>query len=120
MTALDRLRDICTALPEVDERLNHGEPSWTVRRRAFATYTERFHQRPDLWCPAPPGAREALLATERDRYFEPRFGGRAWIGIRLDGDPDWQQVTEHVHEAYLLVAPQRLAAELPPLRPRAR
>jgi hypothetical protein len=80
-----------------------------VRRTTFAQYTERFHERPDLWCPAPPGAREALVAAAPDRYFEPRFGGRAWVGIRLDGDPDWTEIAELVTDAYLLVAPQRLA-----------
>lgn len=99
-------------MPEATERFNHDEPSWTVRQRTFAQFTEKFHDRPDLWCPAPPGAREALLATDGDRYFAPRFGGRAWIGIRLDHGPDWVQVAEHVQDAYLLMAPRRLADRL--------
>ena len=101
-------------MPEAAERRNHDEPSWTVRQRTFAQFTERFHGRPDLWCPAPPGAREALLATDGHRYFAPRFGGRAWVGIRLDDGPDWVQIAEHVHEAYLLTAPRRLADRLGP------
>ncbi len=27
---LARLRALCTALPEVTERLHHGEPTWNV------------------------------------------------------------------------------------------
>jgi hypothetical protein len=111
---LTRLRELCLALPEAEERLNHDEPSWTVRRRTFAQFTEKFHDRPELWCPAPPGAREALLASGEARYFAPRFGGGDWIGIRLDGEPDLEQIAEHVHEAYLLVAPRRLADAVTP------
>jgi hypothetical protein len=31
MTPLDRLRVICLALPEVTERLSHGEPTWFIQ-----------------------------------------------------------------------------------------
>jgi hypothetical protein len=64
--------------------------------------------------PGAAGAREALLATDGHRCFAPRFGGRTWIGIRLDDSPDWVQIAEHVHEAYLLTAPRQLAEQLGP------
>ena len=34
---LSRLRELCLALPEVTERLDHGEPACAVRDRALVT-----------------------------------------------------------------------------------
>ncbi|MFL6115922.1 MAG: MmcQ/YjbR family DNA-binding protein, partial [Catenulispora sp.] len=42
--ALERLRAICLALPEVEERLSHGEPTWFVRgKRSFAMFCDHHH-----------------------------------------------------------------------------
>jgi len=35
---LESLRRLCVALPEMTERLSHGEPTWFVGGRTFATY----------------------------------------------------------------------------------
>lgn len=32
--AVERLRAVCLALPEVDERVSHGEPTWFMRQPA--------------------------------------------------------------------------------------
>ena len=38
------MREICLALPEVEERLSHGTPAWFVRgRRSFATFWDDHH-----------------------------------------------------------------------------
>jgi hypothetical protein len=50
---------------------------------------------------------------EPDRFFAPRFGGRDWVGMRLDLDPDWDEVGEVVTDAYRRVAPETLVALLP-------
>ncbi|HUC33572.1 MAG TPA: MmcQ/YjbR family DNA-binding protein, partial [Ilumatobacteraceae bacterium] len=54
---VDRLRAICTALPEVTERLSHGEPTWFVRdKKTFVTTSDHHHDdRFGFWCAAPPG-----------------------------------------------------------------
>jgi hypothetical protein len=57
------------ALPEVTERLNHGEPSWAVRRKTLVTFSERLPaDRLSFWCPAPPGDLEAMVAAEPERF----------------------------------------------------
>ena len=40
---LDRLRRICLSLPEVTERVSHGEPAWFVNKRLFATFAGEHH-----------------------------------------------------------------------------
>jgi hypothetical protein len=38
------LRRLCLALPEVTERLSHGEPSWFVREKvSFVTTADHHH-----------------------------------------------------------------------------
>jgi hypothetical protein len=113
MEPIDRLRRVCLALPETSERPSHGAPTWFVRgRTAFVSYFPDGHhddRLPHLWCAAPPGAQEALVAAEPDRFFRPPYvGGRGWVGVRLDGDVDWAEVAEACVEAYRTVAPKRL------------
>src|SRR5690606_41679613 len=74
-----------------------------------------YHQYdfPHLVCAAPAGAQEALVASAPQRYFRPPYvGGRGWVGVRLDGDPDWDEIAELCEDAYRTVAPPRLVAQL--------
>jgi hypothetical protein len=111
---LPRLRALCLALPEVTEKVSHGEPTWFVRK-VFVTYAERHHDdRVGFWCAAPPGAQEALVAARPDRFFVPPYvGGRGWLGVRLDVDEiDWDEISEIVTDAYREIAPKKLVTQL--------
>jgi hypothetical protein len=112
---LERLRRICLALPETTERLSHGEPTWFVRgKKTFVMYADQHHDdRLAFWCAAPAGARDALVSVDPDRYYVPPYVGvRGWLGVRLDGPIDWDNVTDLVTDAYCEVAPKRLIALL--------
>jgi len=39
-------------------------------------------------------------------------GHRGWLGVWLDVPQDWEEVAELVADAYRMVAPKRLLAEL--------
>jgi hypothetical protein len=112
-----RMRAICLALPEVTERPSHGAPTWFVRgKSSFATLWSDGHHAeafPHLWCAAPPGAQQELIASDPDRFFRPPYvGHRGWIGVRLDRAVDWAEVAELCQDAYRVIAPARLAALL--------
>jgi hypothetical protein len=113
---LTRLRAICLALPEVSERESHGAPSWFVRgRKTLAQFWDDHHGDGivGMWCPAPPGVQEDLVDTEPERFYRPPYvGPHGWLGMRLDVDPDWNEVAAIVADAYRHVAPRRLAAQL--------
>ena len=114
---LERLRAICTALPEVTERPSHGAPTWFVRDKSvFVTFWERGHhdnQFPHLWCAAPPGVQQELITAEPHRFFRPPYvGGRGWLGLRLDVDVDWGEIAGICEDAYRVIAPKRLVALL--------
>lgn len=106
---LPRLRALCLALPEVTEKVSHGEPTWFVRK-TFVMYADHHHDdRLAFWCAAPPGAQEELVAADPERFFRPPYvGGRGWLGVRLDRDPDWYEIAEIVRDAYREVAPRKL------------
>ena len=111
----DRLRRLCLRLPGVSERLSHGEPAWFVSGKLFATTADHHHdERLSLWCAAPLGAQDALVASAPDRFFRPPYvGHRGWLGVYLDAEAvDWVELEAIVEGAYRQVAPRRLRAEL--------
>jgi hypothetical protein len=113
---LDRVRAICLAMPEVEERLSHGSPAWFVRgKKTIAMWVDDHHGDGNvgIWCAAPPGVQEEMVGLEPDRFFRPPYvGHRGWIGVRLDRKPDWSEVAEILADAYRCVAPKKLIAEL--------
>ncbi len=113
--ALARVRAICLALPETTERQAWGAPTFRVKERLFAHYRDNHHNdgRLALWLAMPPGAQETLIPAAPDRFFIPPYEGRrGWIGMRLDGEPDWEEVGTMVEMAYRTVARKPLLAKL--------
>ncbi|GAA1833932.1 MmcQ/YjbR family DNA-binding protein [Pseudonocardia ailaonensis] len=116
MSAVDRLRGICLALPEASEKVSHGEPTWFVRK-VFVSLSDHHHDdRVGFWCAAPPGVQEELVAADPVRFFRPPYvGHRGWLGVYLDvplSEEDWTEIGGIVRDAYLCVAPKKLAAQV--------
>ena len=112
---LRRVRRICTALPEVTEKLSHGEPTFFVRKKVFAMFANNHHGdgRVALWCKAAPGAQEDLVAANPKHFFVPPYVGKAgWLGIRLDKGLAWGIVASLVRDGYLEIAPKTLCGML--------
>ena len=108
----DRLRKICLALPEAEERETWGDPTFRVRDRIFAM-VKRGDGRVSLWCKAPPGSQMVLVGADPERFFVPPYvGHKGWVGVRLDDDPDWYEVAEIVRRSYRLTASKKLVALL--------
>jgi hypothetical protein len=116
VTPLDRVRAACLALPEVVERPSHGAPTFFVRdKKTFVTFMDDHHGdgRLAIWCAAPVGAQQELVATNPARFFRPPYvGHRGWLGVRVDSRPDWLELAEIIEDAYRVVAPKTLVAEL--------
>jgi hypothetical protein len=115
-TALAKVRKICLALPEVNERPSHGAPTFFVRdKKTFVMFHDDHHGdgRLAIWCAAPEGAQEGMIRAEPGRFFRPAYvGHRGWLGVNLDVDPDWDEVVAIVEDAYRTVAPKILVARL--------
>ena len=109
---LDRLREICRALPEAAESVSVHHPSFKVRGKTFAMAADG-DGRPSLWVKATAGTQRELLAGDPERFFVPPYlGPRGWVGVRLDHRPDWTEVAELVTDGYRLAAPKRLVRVL--------
>ena len=111
----DRVRAVCLRLPGVTERPSHGSPAFFAGKQFVMLWPDGHHEHdfPHLWCAAPEGMQEELLATSPYRFFRPPYvGSRGWVGMRLDGEVDWTEVSELCLEAYRVVAPSRLTTAL--------
>ena len=121
--ALTRVRAICAALPDVEERPSHGAPTFFLKvkgKKSFVMFHDDHHGDGILgiWCAAPPGVQAELVETEPDRFFVPAYvGHRGWIGVRLDRSPDWAELGDIVTQAYCHVAPKTLVAKITPNPP---
>jgi hypothetical protein len=103
------------ALPGATERPSHGSPAFFAEKQFVMLWPDGHHDHgfPHLWCAAPPGAQDDMIATEPDRFFRPPYvGGRGWIGVRLDGRIDWEELAAICEEAFRTVAPKGLVAAL--------
>ena len=108
----DRLRAICLALPEAVEKETWGDPTFRVRERIFAL-VRRGDGRLSFWCKAPEGSQMVLVGADPDWFFVPPYvGHKGWVGMRLDPEPDWDEVAALVRRSYQLVAPKRLSARI--------
>ena len=112
MVALERLRQICLALPETSERPSHGAPSFFVRdKKCFLMLLDDHHGdgRFAIWCAAPPGNQELLISANADRFFRPPYvGHRGWLGVLLNDGVDWDELEGIVEDAFASVAPTNL------------
>ncbi|SRR5260221_7885540 len=105
-----KLRKICLALPEATEQETWGDPTWRVRGKIFAMQ-KQGDGRLSFWCKAPMGSQAILVGADPAQFFIPPYvGHKGWVGIRLDRDPNWDEIAKLVCRSYCLIAPKRLAA----------
>jgi predicted DNA-binding protein (MmcQ/YjbR family) len=114
---LARLRRIALQLPGADEKVSHGRPTFYTSK-VFAYYGGSTkvgggwvqHPRSLLVLPDPTERR--ALVEEPRCYLPAYLAPSGWIGIDLDDDIDWSEVSELVDASYRLTAGRRLVAEL--------
>jgi predicted DNA-binding protein (MmcQ/YjbR family) len=114
-TPLAHLREICLALPEAVEQPfgGHTTPTFRVRDKIFVMAQGADEGRPGMWCKAPPGAQRILVESDPARFFVPRYvGPKGWIGMHLDGTPDWDLVRDLILDSYRMTAPKRVVRML--------
>src|SRR2546426_2612643 len=93
---VERVRKICMAFPEANERVSHGEPTWFAGKgKVFAMVDGHHHDSPHLsvWLAQPADVQEALIDGDPARFFRPPYVGvKGWVGVVLDTKPDWDVV----------------------------
>lgn len=111
--AATRIRAICLALPEAEEKPfgGHTAPAYRVRDKLFVMTAEDGSS---MTMKAPKGVQGILVRSDPERFFVPRYvGPKGWVGVRLDmrQQPDWDEMGELIIESYCLTAPKRLMAQ---------
>jgi hypothetical protein len=110
------IRGVLLGLPEVEERVSHGEAAWFIRGgRQIATMADHHHDdRYGVWLAATRTAQEVLVGSAPQRFFVPPYVGvRGWVGVYLDVPVDWDELEGLLTEAYRNVAPPRLLRQRP-------
>jgi hypothetical protein len=115
-TALRKVRAICAALPEAQERPSHAAPTFFFGgKKSLVMFHDDHHGdgRLALWCRAAPGVQAQLVDEEPARFFVPPYvGPSGWVGVRLDRDVDWEEIASIVRDAFALVAPAKVVDAL--------
>jgi hypothetical protein len=110
----ERVRRICANLPEVTEKLSHGEPTFFVRKKVFAMCSTNHHNDGHfaVTIPAAIGVQAALIESDPNTFYKPPYVGvRGWVGIELERVSD-KELTLHLQEAWRLIAPEKLVRQV--------
>ena len=111
---IERVRRICTALPDCTEKLSHGEPTFFAGKKVFAMISNNHHNDGHIavWVPAKPGMQELLIEEAPEMFYRPPYVGcKGWVGIELGKIGD-DQLASMLREAWRLIAPAKLLANL--------
>lgn len=114
---LARLRKLCLALPESHEVEAWGSPTFRVRNKLFAMYADASDHhgggRYGVWVKATRVSQDLMVRTAPGRFFVPPYvGPSGWVGVWLDGDVDWDELSDLLRDAYRMTAPKRMAVAL--------
>ncbi|NUS99460.1 MAG: MmcQ/YjbR family DNA-binding protein [Sphingomonas sp.] len=110
---LEMVREAALQLPETEERLSHGQPTFFVAGKQFAQVRANHHgDRRTVVCVRTSGLDEQamLVESDPDTYSKPAYLHHVgWVSINLAGeDIDWDHVSGRIAQSWELAAPRRL------------
>ena len=111
--ALDHVRALALELPETEERLSHGQPTFFVAGKQFAQFRDSHHgDGKTVVCVKTSGLDEQAMLLESDpaTYSRPAYlGPSGWVSINLAGDcVEWSHVGDRIATSWELAAPRSL------------
>ena len=121
---VDRLRAVCLGLPEAHEERAWVGTRWRIRTRTFAHVLRIADGRPPAYVRASGSEGPLVVLTFRSAGEElgalvsagaPFFKPEWWddiVGMVIDADTDWDEVSELVTESYCLLAPAKLVGRV--------
>ena len=111
---LARLRALCLALPEVEEKISHGAQAFQAGGRMFAYFRHNHHGDGMTVVCVKTGGRdeqEMLMEADPDVFSLPAYlAPSGWIAMDLAAtDADWDHVAARLARSHALAAPARHA-----------
>jgi hypothetical protein len=108
---LSKIRETALELPETEERLSHGQPTFFVAGKQFAQFRDNHHgDGKTVVCVRISGLDEQAMLLEADpeTYSKPAYLP-SWISINLAGEGvDFGHVADRIAASWELAAPRRL------------
>jgi hypothetical protein len=112
LSPLDRVRAAALALPETEETVSHGQPTFFVAGKQFAQFrADHDGDGVTIVCVKTSGTDEQAMLIEAnpDVYSRPSYlGATGWVGMNLGNEPDWALVEDRIARSWELAAPARL------------
>jgi hypothetical protein len=110
---LQKVREAALELPETEEKLSHGQPTFFVAGKQFAQFRDNHHGDGRIVvCVRTSGLDEQamLLDSDPDTYSKPAYLHHAgWISIDLSHEGvDWDHVADRLAASWEVAAPGRL------------
>jgi hypothetical protein len=107
---LARVRASALELPETEERLSHGQPTFFVTGKQFAQFRDNHHgDGKTVVCVRTSGPEEQSMLMEcaPETYSKPAYLP-TWVSVNLEGDSvDWELVDSRIARSWELAAPRR-------------
>lgn len=114
MTTLERVTQICMALPGTNCERSGSHATFRARKKVFAYFLDNHHGDGiiAIACKVSPGDNTELVRAQAERFYLPAYiGPRGWVALRLDvSKVDWDEVKELVGESYRLTTSPRKRA----------
>jgi hypothetical protein len=108
---LDQVRAATLDLPETEERVSHGQPTFFVAGKQFAQFRDNHHgDGRTVVCVRISSLDEQAMLLEADpeTYSRPAYLP-SWISVNLAAETvDWDHVADRIAQSWELAAPRRL------------
>lgn len=106
---IERVRQICTALPGTSEKLSHGAPTFFVKKRVYAMFANNHHNDGHIavWIAAAPGEQAVLIRRWPKKFFKPPYVGvKGWVGLEVPQVDD-DELAQYLTEAWKLISTKK-------------
>ena len=108
---LEKIRESALELPETEERVSHGQPTFFVAGKQFAQFRDNHHgDGKTVVCVRTSSLDEQAMLLEADpeTYSKPAYLP-SWVSISLISEfVDWDHVADRIATSWELAAPRAL------------
>lgn len=109
--ALKKIRDLALELPETEERVSHGQPTFFVAGKQFAQFRNNHHGDGKVVVCVRVSSideQEMLLEAQPETYSRPAYMP-TWLAINVAAaNSDWDHIADRIAQSWELAAPRRL------------
>jgi predicted DNA-binding protein (MmcQ/YjbR family) len=100
---VEKLRKICMTLPNAEETISFGHPTFKIQGKTFCVLDE---YKGETAIAVKVGIAAQGVFLEDPRFYRtPHIGKHGWVSLRTTGRLNWKEIAELVKGSYQLVMP---------------